>query len=87
MNKVERCEKFLKANGWIQQNNDYDEADFITYNKDDSVSVDINDEEIVFVSDIGDILHLPCNYYALVGALMELRQICIAYISIQPIEF
>lgn len=77
---LEKCENFLNVNGYIPM---YDEdalkdgQDYQTYYKDSETlfSIDINDEEIVFIDDFGDFLHLPVNFYCLLGALIHYRQI------------
>lgn len=51
--------------------------EFTSYeNEDNSLfGIDIHSDEIVFISEEGDFLHLPLNIYALVGALVYYRQI------------
>lgn len=74
-----KCMRFLKYNGWEYVENKGSEYD--SYGKDDCVGVDIKQDEIVFISVEGDFLHMPMCYYALVGALIEYRQLPINFIS------
>ena len=60
--------QFLYANG-------YQEYDDYIYTKNDMLAIELSEKEIVLLSDEGDVLHLPLNYFALVGALIELRQV------------
>ena len=64
MNERQKIHNFLKKNGW--QYNEKDE-EYSHYDCDGRVSVDVGNDEIVFVGDIGDFAHIPLNYYALVG--------------------
>jgi len=77
--EIGRCKRFLNANGW-----EYLPGDPGAYHVPESFSIELNsgDDEIVFVNDTGDFLHLPLNYYALVGALVELRALKANYISV-----
>lgn len=74
MDEKKRCIIFLEQNGWTWDIDTLKE-EYLTCYKDGYYSVDLNENEIVIIADIGDILHLPMNYYALVGALIEFRQI------------
>lgn len=76
-----RCIDFLILNGWKMAEDCGEEFD--SFYKDGHIGVDISRDEIVFVSDIGDILHLPMNYYALLGALLEYRELAYNYISVK----
>lgn len=80
MNEQLKCEQFLKANGYRFIGNDNGD-EWWSYAKDGAYGVDLGNREIVFLDDSGDFLHLPINYYTLVGALIELRQIGCVYIS------
>ena len=78
-NKIEVI-KFLLNNGYSQDIDDSDnEVTTFTSNA-KLMTVEVWDEEIVFIDGTGDFLHLPLNYYALIGGLMEFRQIAINYI-------
>jgi hypothetical protein len=72
MNDYERSILLLTTNGWMFSHSS-DEG--IVYAADDLVAVEIMDNEIVLLDDTGDFLHLPLNYYALVGALIDFRQL------------
>lgn len=66
--KVEqRIVALLEKHGWVRDED--------TYHKEDVTSIQFTDNEIVFLSDVGDWLHVPINYYALVGVLVENRLI------------
>ena len=84
MSKVkEKCIKFLIMNGYIYSNEiDTDITTYTTYTKVGACAIDIDEDEIVLIDDTGDFLHLPLNYYALIGALIEHRQIAVDYKSI-----
>ena len=75
---TKRCLEFLKLNGW-QADMDTDDSDFISFYEQGNISIDIADEEIVFIDDTGDFLHIPTNYYALIGALLECKAIAMDY--------
>ena len=77
----ERCKQFLVENGW-KHDVDNDDGDYESYYKENYISIDIGKDEIVFVSDSGDFLHLPVNYYALIGGLIECRLIDMGYKSV-----
>ena len=85
MNKVlmkktkEMCKQFLIANGWKLNN---DDDDYESYYKAMCPTVDISKDAIFFVSDNGDYLYLPVNYYALIGGLIECRLIELGYKSV-----
>ena len=82
MKEKDRCIICLEQNGWKC---DIDDAtdDYTSYYKDGCIGVDFDNEEMVFISDIGDFLHVPINYYTLIGVLMEYRQITCNYTSIK----
>jgi len=87
MNKVlmkktkKRCKQFLTENGW-KHDIDNDDGDYESYYKTMYPTIDIGNDEIVFVDNNGDFLHLPINYYALIGALIECRSIDMGYKSV-----
>ena len=79
MTEKEKCKKFLVFNGWSMESAS-DEYD--NYFKNGCIGVDVSDNELVLVGDYGDFLHMPINYYALIGALLEFRQISANYVSV-----
>ena len=81
VNKAElvRCEQFLLENGWKRDNEEGEEFD--SYYKNNSIGVDLSKDEIVFIGDSGDFLHIALDYFALVGALIEYHQIGLNYVS------
>src|SRR5690554_592925 len=87
MNKVlmkktkERCKQFLVENGW-KHDVDNDDGDYESYYKTTYPIIDIGNDEIVFVDNNGDFLHLPVNYYALIGGLIECQLIDLGYKSV-----
>ena len=71
-----RVIKFLQINDWEQ----YPESDeFMSFRKDGVFSIDVNDKEIIILDDTGDIEHLPLNLYAIIGYLLDKRQLSINY--------
>jgi len=89
MNQLKKCIEFLKANGFeqlIEINENPDSVDdYISFLKKDLIQIDIakDGSEIVFIDDSGDFLTICCNYYALLGALMEYHLIAWNYVSIK----
>lgn len=77
----ERCKQFLVENGW-KHDVDNDDGDYESYYKTTHPIVDIGNDEIVFVDNNGDFLHLPVNYYALIGGLIECQMIDMGYKSV-----
>ncbi len=63
----------LKLNGWKLDrdtwSSDKEKDEFWTYNKEGEISVDISDEEMVFLDGSGDFLNRPLDYYTLIGVL------------------
>lgn len=64
---------FLEKNGYKSCTED--DSEYISYFKEGVSNIDINTEEIVLIGERGDWLHLPYNFYALVGALVYHRQL------------
>jgi hypothetical protein len=85
MNKTQRgkCHVFLTANGWEAVPEEEKDSHYESYRHKSLCTIDMDDEELVFVDDTGDFLHLPLNYYALIGALIEYRQLAINYKSVK----
>lgn len=79
MTEQQRCENLLINNGWALDPEATSCGEYSSFYKEGLVSVDINNQEIVLVNDCGDFCHLPVNYYSLVGALIEYRQIAVNY--------
>lgn len=82
MNKqLGRCKQFLLENGWKL---DADESynGYYPFYKQGFLSIDISEDELVFIGDSGDFLHRPIDYYTLVGVLLEHRQLPINYKSV-----
>jgi len=77
---VEGCKKFLLLNGYHQAEEDEFE-NCTTFVKNNLSDVQICEDEIVFLNDNGDWLHLSLSYFALIGALIEFRQLSFGYIS------
>jgi len=77
--ELHKCRQFLLENGWKRDNEEGEEFD--SYSKPNSISIDLSDDKIVLIGDYGDFLHLDINYYTLVGAVIEYRQIGFNYIS------
>jgi hypothetical protein len=81
MSELDKCIKFLEANGYINVTDGFSEEGYKSMYKEnaDVSAIDLNDDEIVFLSDAGDWLHIPCNYYALIGAMIQFRQIDVGF--------
>ena len=78
-----RCIEFLKLNGWESCFDDFDpKSEFVTFNKDGCISVDISDSELVFLGESGDFLHRPIDYYMLVGVLVSYRQLAVNFFQV-----
>ena len=73
LDEVLRCENLLRVNEW-----EYNE-DSGAYVKDFMFDIEFFMNGIRLFDDTGIILHLPINYYALVGALIEYKQIPFGY--------
>jgi len=84
--ELQKCRLFLRQNGWKIDGHASKGTGYTTYVNGSLCAVDINDEEVVLVDDTGDYLHLPLNYYALVGALIEHRQLATNYTSWNSIK-
>lgn len=76
-----RIIEFLLKNGYTQDSDDVN-YEYISFNKSGVSSIHISEDDIVFVDNSGDWLHIPLNYYALIGALIDFRQIAINYESV-----
>lgn len=76
--EYKRCCGFLTKNGFDISSRD---GDYISFCRSGSIGVDISYDDIVFIDDRGDFLHLPLNYYSLVGAMIEFKQLGFAYNS------
>ena len=72
---------FLLLNGYEETTTEHSGPDLRQFARGDNFPIDIitDDPEIVFISEWGDFLHIPYNVYALIGALMQLRQVSISY--------
>jgi len=81
MGDHKRCKRFVEENGW--EYSPINAGGGGCHIKGNLCAVEIDKDEIVLLDDTGDFLHLPVNYYALVGALLELRQISTSYVSVR----
>ena len=82
MKELDKCIKFLKDNGYIKLHdnlNDCEEYQTMCKDNNEVMGIDLNEDEIVFISDEGDWLHIPCNYYALIGACIHYSQLGVGY--------
>jgi len=80
-NKImkERVIEFITENGWVRDN---EEDYYETYIKENNIAFDIDDDEIVVLSDVGDIAHFNIDaniLYTLLGYLFHNRNIAIDY--------
>jgi hypothetical protein len=62
-NNIKRVVEFLIVNGWKYDSKD----EYMHFNKNDLVSIDVGETEVVFIDDTGDFAHIPLNFYAVVG--------------------
>ena len=70
---------FLIKNGYKEDTEEG--AEYRSFFKDGLSSIDVNSDEIVFIGEEGDWLHIPVNYYALIGALLHHRQLATNYVA------
>ena len=70
---------FLTKNGYKEDTEKG--ADYRSFFKDGVSSIDVDSNEIVFIGEKGDWLHIPVNYYALIGALLHHRQLATNYVA------
>jgi len=71
---LKRCETFLSERGWVYDETACGDGGWI--NGDLLVfEIDFDDECMVAVGGEGEVAYIPINYYALVGFLIEHRQI------------
>lgn len=78
MSKESIIHRFLIQHGfkWTHDETEEDGTEIAAnYLKEDLFAVEVSEEEIVFLDDSGDFLHIPNNIYALVGALVTFRAI------------
>ena len=76
MSQFEKCKKFLELNEY--ETGEINE-DYTSMHHNDGVCLDLSENEIVFIGEDGDFLHIPCDYYALIGALIHLKAITLEY--------
>ena len=67
--EIKKCIEFLENNGYKK----IDEDEYISMVKDGVSSIDIGNNEIVFIGNDGDWLHIPLNRYALFGAMYHFK--------------
>jgi len=78
MDEREKCISFLERNGYVQCLTDGNSVT-LEHTSSSVSDIDIVYDEIVFVGDGGDWLHIPVNYYALIGAMIHFSQIGVGY--------
>ena len=76
MTELEKCKLFLTNNGY---ENIAVDSEYVSYHKEGVSGIDMNEDEIVFIDDSGDWLHIPLNYFALIGACIHYSQIGVGY--------
>ncbi len=76
-----KCKRFLVNNGFKEKpfKEDTREGWQFRYSKQGMPDIEVETDEIVFISDVGDWLHIPLNLFALIGALMHYRMIATDY--------
>jgi hypothetical protein len=74
INEMMKCINFIGMYGWGHADEEIDDgSDFTHFCRHDEFDIDINSDEIVFIDDTGDFLHIPTTYYGLVGVLVSYR--------------
>lgn len=77
MTELDKIKKFLILNGWVEDNT---EPDYIHYEKDENITVDIaqNGYKIVFISDWGDFANMygDIMYVRFVNFFKEANRLC-----------
>ena len=71
--------EFLKSNGYIKDIIDNQEI----WHKAGYSDIDITDDEVVYISDVGDYMHIPINrltVYTMIGFMLVGRQLDIGFI-------
>ena len=89
MNQIElikKIEDFLILNGWKSERETGDE--YFRFYKPGNFSIDIVENEIVFIADEGDVCHIPFigqygnglfTYYAMIGYMVSKRLLAIDF--------
>jgi hypothetical protein len=75
---TQRIHNFLLSNGYQYEMTN----EGVAYHKSGYSDIEINDNEVVFVSDIGDYAHFPVNahtVYTLIGFMLVGRQLDISF--------
>jgi len=77
--KYRKCATLLILNGWHKQSVEGCHEMFV--HPDNLVTVELSkeDEEMTFLDESGDFLHLPRCEYALLGALIHFKQLAVNY--------
>jgi hypothetical protein len=70
---------FIKSNGYKEETEK--NSEYRSFFKEGVSSIDISNDEIVLIGEQGDWLHLPINYYSLLGALIHHRQLACDYVA------
>ena len=80
---MDKVIKFLDANGWkMEPKKDILGGEYTQFHKANNYDIDIDDNEVVFIDDTGDFLHLNNNsniFYTVLGALIHHRALAIDY--------
>lgn len=82
MSTIDRVTEFLNANGWKEDKEQSDE--YKSFFKENNISIDINDDEVVLIDTSGDFMHIKINnlsYYTLLGALIHNRAIAMDFVN------
>lgn len=77
--EMERIIEFLIKNGYKEDTEKG--AEYRSFFKEGLSSINVSSDVIVFAGEEGDWLHIPVNYYALMGALFHNRQLAIDYVA------
>jgi hypothetical protein len=80
MENINRVKSFLMLNGWKPVKSG--DPGLHSFEKENNISIDIMEDEIVLIGWDGDFNHIPLNYfsdYTLMGYLLHHRYISIDY--------
>lgn len=77
-----RCKDFLFENGWKLGEAEGPTDTYDHFYRQGYLSIDLSPKKMVFIAGDGDFLHKDTDYYALIGVLLEFRQLPINYTSI-----
>ena len=84
MREINHITKFLELNGYTKEKEKQLDTEILRFIKGNLSVIEINDDEVVFIDDNGDFLHLPINFYCVLGALIHIRELPVNYNYVNP---